>query len=51
LAASVWNFRELVAKIEFLEWTESDHLRHSKFAALREDKDARTVAKELAGES
>ena len=50
-AASVWNFRELVAKIEFLEWTESDHLRHSKFAGLREDKHARTVAKELAGES
>ena len=41
---------ELVAKIEFLEWTESDHLRHSKFAGLREDKDARTVAKELGGE-
>ena len=47
----VWVRPELVAKIEFLEWTESDHLRHSKFAGLREDKDARTVAKELAGES
>jgi ATP-dependent DNA ligase len=22
---------ELVARIEFLEWTDSDHLRHSKF--------------------
>ena len=47
----VWVRPELVAKIEFLEWTESDHLRHSKFVGLREDKDARTVAKELAGES
>jgi ATP-dependent DNA ligase len=26
---------------EFLEWTESNHLRHSKFAGLREDKDRR----------
>jgi bifunctional non-homologous end joining protein LigD len=47
----VWVRPELVARIEFLKWTESDHLRHSKFAGLREDKDARTVAKELAGES
>jgi ATP-dependent DNA ligase len=37
---------KLVAQIEFLEWTASDHLRHSKFAGLREDKDAREVRKE-----
>jgi len=42
----VWVRPELVAQIEFLEWTESDHLRHSKFVGLREDKDARTVVKE-----
>ena len=29
---------------------ESDHLRHSKFAGLRQDKDARTVIKEHGGE-
>jgi hypothetical protein len=29
---------------------ESDHLRHSKFAWLRDDKDARTVVKEHVGE-
>jgi DNA ligase D-like protein (predicted ligase) len=46
----VWVRPELVAQIEFLEWTESDHLRHSKFAGLREDKDARTVIKEHRGE-
>jgi len=34
----VWVRPELVAQIEFLEWTESDHLRHSTFAGLREDK-------------
>jgi len=42
----VWVRPEIVARIEFLEWTASDHLRHSKFAGLREDKDARTVIKE-----
>ena len=46
----VWVRPELVAKIEFLEWTESDHLRHAKFAGLRDDKDAGTVVKEHGGE-
>ena len=32
----VWLRPELVAQIEFLEWTESDHLRHSKFVGLRQ---------------
>jgi DNA ligase D-like protein (predicted ligase) len=47
----VWLRPELVAQIEFLEWTESDHLRHSKFIGLREDKDPRSVVKEHSGES
>jgi DNA ligase D-like protein (predicted ligase) len=42
----VWLRPELVAQIEFLEWTASDHLRHSKFVGLREDKDPRCVVKE-----
>ncbi len=42
----VWLRPELVAQIEFLEWTESHHLRHSKFVGLREDKDASGVVKE-----
>jgi DNA ligase D-like protein (predicted ligase) len=46
----VWVRPELVAQIEFLEWTQSDHLRHSKFAGLREDKDAGTVTKEQSAE-
>ena len=37
---------ETVAQIEFLEWTESDRLRHSKFVRLREDKEGRGVVKE-----
>jgi bifunctional non-homologous end joining protein LigD len=47
----VWVRPELVAQIEYLEWTEGDHLRHSKFAGLRIDKDARNITKEHAGEA
>ena len=36
----VWVKPKLVAQIEFLEWTDADHLRHSKFVGLREDKNA-----------
>ena len=46
----VWVRPEIVAQIEFLEWTESNHLRHSKFAGIREDKDPRKVIKEHAGQ-
>jgi len=42
----VWVKPEVVAQIEYLEWTGGDQLRHSKFAGLREDKDAKGVAKE-----
>jgi len=42
----IWLRPALVAQIEFLEWTESDHLRHSNFVGLREDKDPRSVVKE-----
>jgi DNA ligase D-like protein (predicted ligase) len=37
---------ELVAQIEFAEWTPDKHLRHSKFVGLREDKQARQVVRE-----
>jgi ATP-dependent DNA ligase len=42
----MWVRPELVAQIDFLEWTDADHLRHSKFIALREDTAARDVLKE-----
>jgi ATP-dependent DNA ligase len=42
----VWVKPEIVAQVEFLEWTDADHLRHSKFVGLRDDKDARNVVKE-----
>jgi DNA ligase D-like protein (predicted ligase) len=44
----VWVKPELVARIEYLEWTEANRLRHSKFVGL-DDKDARTVVKEEVG--
>jgi ATP dependent DNA ligase C terminal region len=42
---AVWLRPEVVAQIEFLEWTDADRLRHSKFVGLREDKDPRSVTK------
>jgi bifunctional non-homologous end joining protein LigD len=42
----VWVRPKLVTVIEFLEWTEGDRLRHSKFVALRDDKNPRDVVKE-----
>jgi ATP-dependent DNA ligase len=47
---AVWLRPEVVAQIEFLEWTQADRLRHSKFVGLREDKNPRSVVKEQAGE-
>ncbi len=48
---AVWLTPEAVAQMEFLEWTEADRLRHSKFVALREDKNPRSVVKERTNES
>lgn len=41
-----WLKPVLVGQFEFLEWTGDNHLRHSKFIALREDKKARDVKRE-----
>jgi len=45
----VWRKPELVTQIEFTEWTPDNHLRHSKFVGLRDDKDAREVVREIEG--
>ena len=42
----VWLRPEAVVQVEFLEWTAADRLRHSKFVALRDDKNPRTIIKE-----
>ena len=41
-----WVTPELVGRFEFLEWTADNHLRHSRFIGLREDKAAREVTRE-----
>jgi len=42
----VWLKPELVAQVEFTEWTPDGHLRHSKFVGFREDKGAQSVMRE-----
>jgi DNA ligase D-like protein (predicted ligase) len=42
----VWVRPEMIAEIQFLEWTGADHLRHTKFVGLREDKEPSKVIKE-----
>ena len=46
-----WLEPRLVAVIEFAEWTPANHLRHSKFIGLREDKDANQVRREVTTEA
>jgi len=42
----VWLRPEAVARIDFLEWTDANHLRHTKFVVLRNDKEPRKVVRE-----
>lgn len=42
----VWLKPKLVGQFEFVEWTSDHHLRHSRFVALREDKDPKSVGRE-----
>src|SRR5919108_1740424 len=46
MAECRWLKPVLVGQFEFLEWTEDNHLRHSKFVGLREDKKAKDVVRE-----
>jgi len=41
-----WLKPVLVGQFEYVEWTTDNHLRHSRFVALREDKDPRHVWRE-----
>ena len=41
-----WLEPVTVAQFEFVEWTPENHLRHSKFVALRDDKKATDVTRE-----
>jgi DNA ligase D-like protein (predicted ligase) len=46
MAECRWVKPKLVSQFEFAEWTPDDHLRHSRFVALREDKNPRDVIRE-----
>ena len=46
MKSCVWLKPETVVRIDFAEWTSGDHLRHPKYAGLRDDKDPRKVVKE-----
>jgi bifunctional non-homologous end joining protein LigD len=41
-----WLKPELVGQFEFVEWSPANHLRHSKFIALRKDKTAHDARRE-----
>jgi ATP-dependent DNA ligase len=41
-----WVKPELVAQIEFNEWTPDEHLRHCSFVGLRDDKEAHEIRRE-----
>jgi bifunctional non-homologous end joining protein LigD len=42
-----WLKPIVVAQVEFLEWTEDNHLRHPRFVGVRDDKPAREVRREM----
>jgi hypothetical protein len=44
--STLWLKPELVGQFEFVEWTSDNHLRHSRFIALRDDKAPETVLRE-----
>jgi DNA ligase D-like protein (predicted ligase) len=46
MAECQWLKPELVGQFEFLEWTADNHLRHSRFVCLREDRKVRDVVRE-----
>jgi len=46
MAECQWLKPVLVGQFEFLDWTADNHLRHSKFVGLREDKKAKDVVRE-----
>jgi DNA ligase D-like protein (predicted ligase) len=43
----VWLKPEAVVRIDFVEWTGADHLRHTKFIGMRDDKDPKKVVREI----
>jgi bifunctional non-homologous end joining protein LigD len=46
MAICYWLHPFIVVRIEFLEWTPENRLRHARFTGIRSDKDAREVVRE-----
>jgi bifunctional non-homologous end joining protein LigD len=46
MAECRWLKPQLVGQFEFVEWTDVNHLRHTKFIALRDDKKPKDVRRE-----
>jgi DNA ligase D-like protein (predicted ligase) len=46
MKSCIWVKPQTVVRIDFAEWTGADKLRHTKFIALRDDKDPRKVVRE-----
>jgi bifunctional non-homologous end joining protein LigD len=46
MAECRWLKPQLVAQIEYADWTDVNHLRQSKFIALRDGKPAKHVRRE-----
>ena len=44
--STLWLKPVLVGQFEFVEWTDVNHLRHTKFVGLREDKRPKDVRRE-----
>jgi bifunctional non-homologous end joining protein LigD len=44
--SAIWVKPELIAEIEFAEWTSEGHLRHPSFKGLREDKSPAAITQE-----
>jgi bifunctional non-homologous end joining protein LigD len=42
-----WLKPRLVAQIDYADWTEANHLRHSRFIGLRDDKAPTEVVREV----
>jgi bifunctional non-homologous end joining protein LigD len=42
-----WLKPRLVAEIDFADWTDANHLRHSRFVGFRDDKDPKEVVREV----
>jgi DNA ligase D-like protein (predicted ligase) len=43
----VWLKPEAVVRIDFVEWTGADHLRHTKSIGMRDDKDPKKIVREI----